>query len=108
MRTHRVYTRTRRTEALEIRKEAAELAASRAHPDHLSNGEESEYRRPDGDLSYIANYSKGFPHNPQGEVNRRAYRGLLRAIYRGDPDNSRRIRLGMPTGRRLTNPQAGF
>ena len=107
MRTDRVYTR--RTEARELREEAAELAYLRPHPDHLSSGEEIEYRRPNGELSYIANYSKAFPHNRFGEVDRRAYRSLLRALHSGNPDHFEWVRLGRPdTGLNLTNPQAGL
>ena len=107
MRAHRIYTR--RTEARKLREEAAELAFLRPHPDHLSNGEEVEYRRPNGEPSYIANYSKALPHNRFGEVDQSAYRGLLRALHSGDPDHFESIRLGRPdTGVNLTNPQAGF
>jgi hypothetical protein len=128
VRAHRIYTR--RTEARELREEAAELAFLRPHPDHLSNGEESEYRRPfvpppaanpanNGELSYIANYSKGLRHNRLGEVNQRGYRRLLRALYSGNPDHFEQIPLG-PSGPpcppppplrnrlKLTNPQAGL
>ena len=128
MRAHRIYTR--RTEARELREEAAELAFLRPHPDHLSNGEEFEYRRPfipppaanpanNGELSYIANYSKGLRHNRLGEVNQRDYRRLLRALYSGNPDHFEQIPLG-PSGPpcppppplrnrlKLTNPQAGL
>lgn len=110
-------TNTRRTEAFEVRKEAAEVAFLRPHPDHLSNGEEGQYRRPfppppaanNGQLSYIANYTKGLPHNFLGEVDQAAYRRLLRALYSGNPDHFEQIPLGTPnTGRRLTNPQAGL
>ena len=128
MRAPRIYTR--RTEARELREEAAEVAFLRPHHDHLSNGEEGEYRRPipppppaapppsdNGELSYIANYSKGLRHNRFGEVNQRDYRRLLRALYSGNPDHFERIRLGLPcppplsqTDKRLklTNPQAGL
>jgi hypothetical protein len=44
MLAHRVYTR--RTEAYTVREEAAKLAALRPHPNHLNNGEESDYRTP--------------------------------------------------------------
>jgi len=108
---------TRRTEAREIREDAAEVAFLRPHPDHINNGEESEYRRPfpppppanNGGLSYIANYSKALPHNRFGEVDQEDYRGLLRALHSGNPDHFEQIRLGRPdTGLDLTNPQAGL
>src|SRR5829696_6848696 len=111
------HVHTRRTEALEIRKEAAELAFRRPHPQHISNGEEGQYRRPfppppsanNGELSYVANYSKGLLHNSLGEVIQKDYRRLLRALYSGNPDHFEQIPLGTPnTGRKLTNPQAGL
>jgi hypothetical protein len=115
MRAHRIYTR--RTEARELREEAAERAFLRPHPDHISNAEEAEYRRPrvppapqnNGGLSYIANYSKALPHNYLGEVDQEAYRGLLRALHSGNPDHFEQIRLARPDkGLNLTNPQAGL
>jgi membrane-associated phospholipid phosphatase len=107
MRAHRIYTR--RTEARELREEAAELAFLRPHPDHISNAEEAEYRRPNGELSYIANYSKGLRHNALGEVIPRSYRSLLRPLHSGNPDHFEEIRLGRPDdGLDLTNPQSGL
>ena len=119
----RIYTR--RAKARKVREEAAELAFLRPHPDHLNNGEEAEYRRPfpppppanNGELSYIANYSKALPHNRFGEVNQRAYRTLLRALYSGKPDHFEQIPLGPPCPPplsqsdkrlKLTSPQAGL
>jgi hypothetical protein len=52
VRAHRIYTR--RTEARKLREEAAELAFLRPYRDHISSAEEAEYRRPNGQLSYIA------------------------------------------------------
>ncbi len=103
--------RTRRTESRTVREEAAALAARRPHPDHLSNGEELLYRRADGQLSYIANYSKSLPHNKFGEVVAAEYRKLLRALDSRDPDDFERIKLGLlpqSKSRPLTNPQAGL
>jgi hypothetical protein len=107
VRAHRIYTR--RTEARKLREEAAELAFLRPHPDHISNAEEAEYRRPNGELSYIANYSKGLRHNDLGEVIARSYRSLLRPLHSGNPDHFEEIRLGLPDdGLNLTNPQSGL
>jgi hypothetical protein len=99
----------RRSDARRFRDEAAALAAARPHPDQVSNGEELDYVRPNGQLSYVANYSKALPHNQFGEVNPAAYRSLLRALYSQNPDHFEQIPMGMPnTGLNLTNPQAGF
>lgn len=106
MPTHR--RQPRRIAARLLRDEAAELAFLRPHPDHQSNGEELEHRDPKGRLSFIANYSKGLPHNNLGEVNQLAYRQLLTAFQRESPDRFERITLGTPSGVDLTNPQAGL
>jgi hypothetical protein len=101
---------TRRTAARQTREEAAELAFLRLHPQHLSNGEEAAYRSPSplNRLSYIANYSKGLPHDPVGEVDPAAYRALLQALTSGDPNDFEQIPLGAPNGRKFVNPQAGL
>jgi hypothetical protein len=120
MRASRIFTR--RTEARKVREEAAELATLRPHPDHLSNGEENQYRRPpppvppappepwnNGELSFIANFSKGLLHNFLGEVSQDAYRSLLRAVYSGNPDHFEQIPLDLVLpSRKLVNPQAGL
>ena len=110
MHTHPV--RPRRTEAYEVREEAAELAYLRPHRRHENNGEESLYRNGQNRLNYIANYSKGLPHNNDGEVDPDAYRTLLRALSSGEPRYFERIELApiQPNERqrRLINPQAGL
>lgn len=97
---------TRRTSARNIRTDAARQAHLRPHPAHLTNGEESAYRNALNQLSYIANYSKGLPHDALGEVDPAAYRALLRALAGGNPDSFEAIPLG--AGRKLVNPQAGL
>jgi hypothetical protein len=99
---------TRRTVARSIRYEAAELAWLRAHPEHRSNGEESDYRNANNELSFIANYSKALRHSRTGEVDPRSYRALLHALDGADPQLFELIPLGTPTGLDLTNPQAGL
>jgi hypothetical protein len=109
---------TRMASVRTVREQATELAQRTANPNHLSNGEELEYHRPvgssgalnNGDLSYIANFSKGLQHNFVGEVNQTSYRTLLRALDSGNPDHFEAIALdlGLAVSRRLTNPQAGL
>ncbi|MFE6287024.1 vanadium-dependent haloperoxidase [Streptomyces sp. NPDC057877] len=67
-----------------------------------ANGEESDY----APLPFIANYSKGLPHNDQGEVDPAAYNLLRRALHTGRPEDFERIPLGGP--RKLVNPQCGL
>src|SRR5436190_7654209 len=96
----------RRLAARTRRRGAAEVAFERRHPDNMSNGEESTYP------AFIANFTKGLPHDNIGEVQPSAYRALLRALLSGDPEDFEAIPLATaPPGRRhrrLTNPQAGF
>ena len=103
---------TRRTLARDNRQEAAELAFLRLHPQHAGNGEENAYSNPPpaGGLNYIANYSKGLPHNGVGEVDPAAYRALLKALASGDDSDSEQIPMGAPLAnrRRFVNPQAGL
>lgn len=99
---------TRRTIARAIREDAAELAWLRPHPEQRSNGEESDHRNANNQLSFIANFSKALPHVRTGEVNGLAYRALLRALDGGDPQLFEQIPLGTPSGLDLTNPQAGL
>ncbi|MEU3252237.1 vanadium-dependent haloperoxidase [Streptomyces sp. NPDC006997] len=67
-----------------------------------ANGEESDY----APLPFIANYSKGLPHNELGEVDPAAYNLLRRALHTGRHEDFERIPLAGP--RKLVNPQAGL
>jgi hypothetical protein len=96
----------RRVEARRIRRQAANFAFQQPHPTHQSNGEESDYPI-NGKLSYVANYSKGLPHNRFGEVRRNAYKSLLKALASGAPSDFINIQLGRGDVR-LVNPQAGL
>lgn len=93
----------RKNRARKVRRDAAQLAFSREHPVHENNGEESDY-------PFIANYSKGLPHDELGEVLPDAYQKLLTAVGSGDPADFDAIPLGGPSGkaRKLISPQAGM
>lgn len=97
----------RRTEATLIRQEASKLADQYAYPSSINNGEEASYRTA-GQLSYVANYSKGLRHNAFGEVLPASYASLLRALDSHDPNEFEQIQLGSPNGLNLVNPQAGL
>ena len=86
----------RRSLARAIRDEASEFEFLRPFPHHVNNGEESDYRGPDNHLNYIANYSKGLPHKPNGEVDPEAYRTMLQALTSRDPHDFEQISLGDP------------
>jgi hypothetical protein len=91
---------TRRSRALEIRRQAALQQLEQEFPAPQTNGDEEQY--PPG----IATYSKALPHNALGEVDPNAYRQLLQAIRSGRPDDFDRIPMGGKA--KLANPQAAF
>jgi hypothetical protein len=91
---------SRRDAALALRIAAAEQAANRPPALHLANGEETAYP------GYVANYSKGLPHNDLGEVDPAAYRSLLDALASGDPARFEALPLGGKL--RFTSPQSAF
>lgn len=91
--------RKRRLAARKIRREAAELAFERPLPEHPDNGEEEDY-------PFVANFSKGLPHNGLGEVDPNAYERLLEALRSGRAHDFEKIPLGGV--RKLRNPKAGL
>ena len=84
-----------------IRIEGTDIAHRREHAiDHHSNNEETNYHDAHGNLTYIANFSKGLPHYPindvkAGEVMKSAYELMLRAIASGNPQDFEAIELGL-------------
>jgi len=91
----------RKNEARKIRRDAAQLAFGRPHPPHQNNDEENDH-------PFVANYSKGLPHDDLGEVDPAAYQALLDAVTSGDPAKFDAIPLAGANTRKLTNPQAGM
>lgn len=92
---------SRRTQSLEVRVQAAELAANRPIPQHLNNGDELRYRRwlPSKSKqkpTYIGNFTKGLPHhNETGLVQNPAdYQQFIKAINSADPADFRLTPLG--------------
>ncbi len=72
---------------------------------HVNNGDENNLE------GFIGNFHKGLKQNDLGEVNRRAYFRLLRALRTGRTRDLARIELGCPDPslqRRLVNPLAGL
>ena len=65
-----------------------------------NNGDEERYP------NKIGSYSKGLPHQSNGEVVLSAYDALLNAINTGTPNNFEQIPIG--GDRKLTNPQSGL
>lgn len=96
---------SRRKAASDIRREAADLAFNRLHPEQSSNSDENRFP------NYIGNFTKGLPHSSTtGEVDPPAYQALLEAL-RASPDDDFQT-VPLPTGvtklRKLVNPRAGL
>lgn len=93
---------SRRARARAIRIEAANNHFYRTQDDliHRSNGDEERYE------NKIGNFSKGLPHQNNGEVVPSAYAAFVVALKSGDPAKFEEIPMGGK--RRLINPQAGF
>jgi hypothetical protein len=89
----------RRALARQIRHDMARLAFDRPLPEHPDNGEEKDY-------PFVANFSKGLPHNNLGEVEADSYQFLLAALSSGNKSDFEAIPLG--GDRKLRNPQAGL
>ena len=82
----------RKSAAIELRAATTARAMARELPHHPTNGDEENLRL-NGEQSYIANYTKGLPHNNFGEVDSAAYRILLQALESGNPQLFERIPL---------------
>ncbi len=95
----------RRLKALQIRRDAAEIAFQREHPTHVNNGEEFRYRFGDNNPdelknqpTHIANFTKGLPHDETTGiiVDPRDYLQFFRGIDSGDVDDFQDTPLGPP------------
>jgi hypothetical protein len=100
----------RKKMGFEIRNRAAERTYGVKWPDHINNGEENDYFE-NGHPTYIANYTKGLPHNKLGEVDREAYETLLRAAKTGTFEDWERVKVAIPErgdALKFFNPLAGL
>lgn len=96
----------RRLSSLRIRQEAAQIAFDRGVSKHLCNGEEQDYCGEDEYPNFIANFTKGLPHNHLGEVDIGVYYAFLIALRSGNREEFEAIPLGCH--RKLSNPLAGL
>ncbi len=88
---------SRQRQSREVRRSAAELAAAREHPRHVSNGDEQRYRCVDGQPSYIGSFTKCLPHDDEGFVdNPLDYADWVRSIDSGDERDIAALRIGPP------------
>ncbi len=55
---------SRKKQSRALRENAAEMAYTRVHPEHISNGEEQKFRDKNNKPSHIASFTKGLPHDP--------------------------------------------
>jgi hypothetical protein len=90
---------TRRERAFQLRVQAAQEEREVPIPDHSNNGDESLYQ------NLIGSFSKGLPHDSNGEVDPRAYSALFAACVTGAPADFDAIPMGGNTP--LIDPQAG-
>ncbi len=87
----------------EIREQAARSETKVPIPRQITNGDERRY----SNSNFIANFSKGLPHNSLGEVDPVAYLSLLNGLGQGTSKAlESNIRLGGTT--KLVNPLAGL
>ena len=91
---------SRLSQAYEVRRKAAEHARRLGRAKELANGDETRLPR------HIACYSKGLPHDKNGEPDLKAYDVLLKALRSGNPEDFERIPLGGFV--KLANPQAAL
>jgi membrane-associated phospholipid phosphatase len=93
---------SRRLQAYKIRVKAASQELHQKPPEHPNNGDECLL------ANRIGSYTKGLPHNAQGEVDQSAYDTYLNALTTGKPADFEQIPLGCSNGYKLVNPQAGL
>lgn len=94
-----IMNESRRKQALQRRIAAAELAANRIHPSHLSNSDETKFRRIVAGRpapSYLANFTKGLRHDEQTGLvcNPEDYKLFVKGIDSGDEMDIQKIPLG--------------
>ncbi len=101
------YERSQR--AYEIREQTADYYKSKNSPLQIDNGDETKYKF----KNYYANFTKGLPHDANGEVDPSAYQKLLAALESGEPSEFEAVPLGSaalakPSRLLLVDPQAGL
>jgi membrane-associated phospholipid phosphatase len=86
--------------AYDLRLAAAQAGRSRPVPVARTNGDESRFE------SGVASFTKGLPHDANGEVARGAFAALVDAVRRGDAAAFEAV--PVPGAVRLVNPQAAW
>ena len=93
----------RRTQAYQLRVNAAFNQYAKRVECHLRNNDEIDY----SGQNFYASYSKFLPHDALGHVNTTAYLLLLRAANSGLPSDWNAVPLAPGAVYKLTNPLAG-
>jgi hypothetical protein len=83
-----------------IRRDAAIFQRDAPPTPSISNGDEDMY------ANRIASFTKGLPHNDQGEVDLNAYNAYLHALSTAKPSDFEAIPLGGAA--KLSNPQGAY
>ena len=86
--------------AMMLRQDAASEQHDQPFAPQVSNGDEAAFPR------YSTAFTKGLPHDQNGEVDGAAYETLLQAISSGKHADFERISRG--SGRRFVSPQAAY
>lgn len=89
----------RAEQGLELRRRVAEQSFARGMPTQVANGDESRLPR------FIGSYSKGLPHDANGEVDQASYRTFRDAMLEQRFEWLDTISIGP---RKLVNPKAGM
>ena len=99
--TTSAYTSNRASKCRQLRINAAESNyLGTSNFPRINNGDEGLY------ANKIGNYSKGLPHQSNGEVDLNAYYAMVNALTTQSPAHFEQIPMGGTT--KLTNPQSGL
>lgn len=98
-RTQSDNTDQRQQSALQIRQSCAAFQAQQPDACHPTNGDETL-------AAYIGSFTKGLPHNQNGEVDSSAYQSLLQALSTGQITALEGIQRG--SGAKFIDPLAAF
>ena len=79
-------SKSRRDQAYDVRVAAANLAATRVHPQHIANGDEQKFRT-GNQPNYLASFTKGMRHNYKTGLIEDAndFQQFVKGIDSGDP-----------------------
>lgn len=99
----------RKSQAYNVRLEAAQLARDRDHPPHVPNGDENRFKNK-GNSTYIGSFTKGLPHNRRTGIltDPDHFNRFVRGIDSANPADIRSIPLGPQGGPNNQRFQSGI